>query len=159
MKTFKSLSYVVSALLVTSSAYAALTGSLTISGAVAAATAIVVNQTTGYNSLDLSTTAVDQEVATVREINNTTNGYTVTLSSANAGLLKNGTLGSVTYTAKYNDTSVSLTVAPVTITTGAASNSVVNVLKPFEISFTGVAASTLMVGTYSDTLTFTIAAN
>lgn len=167
MKNLRSYRYNTGAILIVAGMFgllvnqslAATTGNITISGVVSAATAIVVNSVAGYNSLDLSTTASDQAVANVREINNTTNGYTVTLTSQNSGLLKNGTLGSVSYSAKYNGSSVSLSSTPVTITNGAASNSVVNVVKSFQISYTGTAASNLMVGTYSDTLTFTIAAN
>lgn len=138
--------------------FSATSGNITISGNVAAATAIVVTSVAGYNALDLSTTAADLAVANVREINNTLNGYTVTLASANSGSLKNGTLGSVSYTAKYNGVAATLSSTPVTVTTSPASNSVVNVLKGFAISYTGQPAQDLMVGTYSDTLTFTIAA-
>lgn len=139
--------------------YAALTGSITISGSISAATAIVVSTVAGYNSLDLTTTATDQNVATVREINNTAAGYSVTLTSANAGKLKNGSLGQVTYTAKYNGSAVTLAASPQTVTTQGSQSAVVNVVKNFAISYTGTAAQDLMVGTYSDTLTFTIAAN
>ena len=141
-----------------STAFAALTGSITVSGSVPAATAVVVTGVAGYNALDLTTSATDLSVASVREINNTTGGYTVTAASSNSGQLKNGSLGSVAYTAKYNGTSFSLSSTPVTVTTGAASNTVVNVVKSLQISYTGQSAQNLMAGTYSDTLTFTIAA-
>lgn len=156
----KSYKWIVSTLaLMSPSAIAATSGSITISGAVSAATAIVVTSVAGFNNLDLATTQVDLSVANVREINNTTNGYTVTATSTNAGLLKNGTLGSISYTAKYNGTSFTLSTTPQTVTNAAASNVVVNVVKPLVISYTGSAPETHMVGTYSDTLTFTIAAN
>jgi len=157
MKTRASV-LVASLTLLSTVGFSATSGNITISGNVAAATAIVVTSVSGYNALDLSTTAADQAVANVREINNTLNGYTVTLASANSGQLKNGTLGAVTYTAKYNGTSATLSSTPVTVTTSPASTSVINVVKSFAISYTGQPAQDLMVGTYSDTLTFTIAA-
>jgi hypothetical protein len=140
-------------------AFAGTTGSVTISGVVPAATAIVVTGSTGYNNLDLSTSATNLQVASVVETNNTTNGYTVTLASQNSGALKNGTLGSVAYTAQYNGTAVTLSSSAVSVTTAPAANTVVNATKAFKVSYTGVPAANLMVGTYSDTLTFTISAN
>lgn len=151
--------FIILGLLVSAVSFAATTGSITISGSIPAATAIVVTPVTGYNALDLTTTAVDTQVATVREINNTPNGYLIKLTSQNAGALKNGTLGNVSYTAKYNASTVTLSSTAQTIVTSPASNSVVNVLKNFTVSYTGQAADTLMQGTYSDTLTFTIIAN
>lgn len=153
------LTAVLTATLVAAPAMAALTGSIQISGVIPAATAIVVTGVTGYNNLDLTTTAADQSVATVKEINNTTNGYTVTLTSQNAGKLKNGNLGSVSYTAKYDNSTVNLSATPSLIVNSPASNTVVATTHNFKVSYTGTAAANLMVGTYSDTLTFTIAAN
>lgn len=155
----KKISALVLGLVCTASAHAVLTGSVTIQGAVGAATAIVVTPQNNYNSLDLATTVSDLTVANVREINNTAAGYTVTLTSANSGQLKNGSLGQIAYTAKYNTAAVTLSSTPQVITTQGAQTGVVNVLKAFAISYTGTPAQDLMVGTYSDTLTFTIAAN
>ena len=141
------------------SAYAATTGSIAISGSVPASTALVLTTVSGYNALNLSVTAANQPVANVQELNNTLNGYTVTLSSQNAGTLKNGTLGSLAYTARYNNAAVTLSSTAVAITTSGATTAVVNLTKPLTVSYTGVAASDMMQGTYSDTLTFTITAN
>ena len=135
------------------------TGNIILSGAVAAATNIAVTGVVPYSALDLSVTQTNLLVANVTEVNNTTNGYTVTLTSANAGTLKNGTFGSIIYTAQYNGVSANLSTTPVNITTGAASNTVVNAIKTLKISYTGVPAASVMVGTYSDTLTFTIVGN
>lgn len=140
-------------------AQAALTGNVTIQGTVAAATAITVTSVTGYNSLDLSSSQTNLLVANIREVNNTAAGYSVTLTSSNAGSLKNGSIGSLAYTATYDDVAVTLSSTPQTVTTGGASTAVVNTVKPFKISYTGTAAENLMQGSYSDTLTFTIAAN
>lgn len=144
---------------ITGTVHAALTGSITLQGSVGAATAIVVTPQNNYNALDLATTVSNLNVANVREINNTAAGYKVTLVSANAGKLKNGTLGQVSYTAKYNGNAVTLSASPQQITNQGPQTGVVNVVKAFTINYTGTPAADLMVGTYSDTLTFTIAAN
>jgi hypothetical protein len=143
-------------LLLASSVIAATNGSIMISGNVNAATALVVTSETGYNALALSTGATNQKVATVREINNTANGYTLTLSSANAGKLRLGTQD-INYSATYDNTSVNLTLAGVIVTNQGAQTSPINVTKDFKITFAGVDESLYMQGTYSDTLTFTIA--
>lgn len=143
----------------TSSAMAATTGSLTIQGVVPAVVAITVTGQGTYNNLSLSTTAADLLVANVVEQSNDGLGYKVTVASANAGLLKNGTLGQVTYTAKYNATVFTLSTTPVQVTNQGPQTTVVNVTKPLVISYTGVPAVNMMSGTYSDTLTFTITAN
>jgi hypothetical protein len=147
------------AALFTNQAFAALTGSITLQGSVAATTSITVTAQAGYNSLNLHATQSNLLVATVNEQNNTAAGYTVTLASNNSGKLKNGALGEVTYTARYNGSSVSLSSSPVTITTQGAQSAVVDLNKNLDVSYTGIPAAQLMAGTYSDTLTFTIASN
>lgn len=138
---------------------AAVTGTITLAGIVPASTAIIVTPVAPYNNLVLSTAQTNLLVATVNEQNNTTLGYSVTLSSTNAGKLKNGTLGQITYTARYNSTSVTLSVAPIVVTTQGAQSAVVNVIKNFDVSYAATPAISTMAGTYSDTLTFTIIAN
>lgn len=138
---------------------AATSGTVTLSGSVPAATAIVVTGVSGYNSLDLSTTASDLAVASIREINNTANGYRVTVASTTGGALKNGTLGSIPYTAKYGGSTVTLSTTPAVVTNTGSTTSVVNVVKSLQVSYSGTDLSTLMQGSYSDTLTFTISAN
>jgi hypothetical protein len=139
--------------------WAATVGLITITGTVPGLTSITVTPLAGYNTIDLSSTAVDLPVADVRERNNTPLGYNVKLTSQNAGVLKNGTLGSIPYTAKYGTNAVTLSTTPVTVTTQGPQNSVVNVVRQFKISFTGVPHENVMAGAYSDTLTFTITAN
>lgn len=140
-------------------AMAALVGNITLQGTVAASTSITVDAEPGYNSLNLHSDQSNLLVATVIESNNTAAGYTVTLSSANAGKLKNGSLDEISYTARYDGVAVTLSAAPVTITNQGAQTDVVNVAKEFDISYTGAPADELMAGTYSDTLVFTIASN
>lgn len=140
------------------SADAATVGSITLRGTVPASTSIAITATAPSNALDLSQSQVDLPVANVREIDNTTGGYRVTLASTNGGALKNGALGSVAYSARYGGQSIVLNSSGTIVTKSGPSNAVVNVLKALTISYTGVAPETLIAGAYSDTLTFTITA-
>lgn len=140
-------------------ASAATTGSVVLSGSIPANTSIAVTPTGSYNNLDLTTAANDLLVANVLEKNNTANGYTVTISSLNAGKLKNGTLGQITYTAKYNGTNAPLNGTPSSITTQGAQTVPINTSKQLTISYPAQDPNTLMQGSYTDTLTFTITAN
>ncbi len=136
------------------SAYAASVGTITLSGNVPAAVALVVPGST--LNLDLSTTAVDLPVGSVREISNVRTGYIVTLSSANAGLLKSTPIDSMPYSLKYNSVPVTLSISPVTVTSVASSVSVINILKSLSISYTGLPHQERMEGTYSDIITLSI---
>lgn len=142
-----------------SSSFGATSGTITLQGAVANSVSIQVNGMANYNSLDLSATVTDLSVANVIERSNVATGYKVTLASSNSGALKNGTAGSLAYTAKYNGSSVILSSTPQTVTNVTSQSSIANVTKQLAISYTGAAAETMVAGTYSDTLTFTIAAN
>lgn len=144
---------------ITTSALAATSGIITLQGVVPKVVAVTVTGVPPFNALDLTTTQTNLPVANINEQSNDTNGYTVTAASANDGQLKNGAVGSIAYTARYNAVSFALTVTPVTITTVAGSVAVVNVTKSLTISYTGTPSASNMSGTYSDTLTFTIAAN
>ncbi len=155
----KILSTLITVMIISTNALAATVGSITLSGNIPGATAIVVVAEAGYDSLDLSTTQTNTKIATVREINNTAAGYAVTLASTNSGALKNGSVGSITYSATYNDVSVTLSSTPVTVTSQGAQSSIINVTKDLDISYKGVNTEDYMAGTYSDTLTFTISAN
>lgn len=140
------------------SAMAATQGSVILQGTVAKVVSLSVTGIGTYNALDLSATATDLDVATIDEASNDPSGYTVTLASSNSGALKNGNIGSVNYTAKYAGTSVTLSSTAQTITNAGTTTSTVSASKTLSVSYSGQALSNLMAGTYSDTLTFTIAA-
>lgn len=139
--------------------FAATNGSIFLSGSIPKVVSVTVTPVAGYNNLDFTTTATNLVVANITEQSNVQAGYTITCSSANAGLLKNGLVDSIPYTAGYNGTSFSLSSTPVVISNNGSTNSVVNVTKPLTINYTGVSHVDKMDGTYSDTLTFTIIAN
>jgi hypothetical protein len=144
-------------------AQAATSGQIVISGTVAANTAILVTPMTGYNTLNLAAGGTNVQVATVRETNNTRQGYTVTLTSANAGHLKNiqssTTVGDVAYTARYNGSPATLSSSGATVTTQATQNGVVSLDKILDVSFAADASGQLVSGSYTDTLTLVIAGN
>ena len=72
--------------------------------------------------------------------------------------MKNGTLDELTYTLKYDNASVTLSTTAQNAKSVTAAG-VHNDSSEVSISYTGKNAEDMVEGTYSDTLTFTIAAN
>jgi hypothetical protein len=141
-------------------ARAATTGSanITIQGSIPTSVGITVVGSGSYNNLALTSAASDLQVAVVTEKSNDTAGYTVTMASANAGAFKNGALGTITYTAKYNGTAVTLSATPQTVTDTSSATALVNAAKNVSVSFAAQVPDSLVAGAYSDQLTFAIAA-
>lgn len=150
--------YIIGLMLLSCNGYAALVGSVILSGVVPVVVAITVTGQGVYNNLNLSTSQTNLLVVNVVEQSNDTNGYKVTLASTNSGKLVNGS-NNLAYTAQYNNVTVALSSTPVTVTTQGAQSTVVNVTKGLTVSYTGVSSASMMSGTYTDTLTFTVAAN
>jgi hypothetical protein len=82
----------------------------------------------------------------------------VSVSSANQGKLVHQSVSSstVNYTLRYNASSVNLASGQ---TFTYATGGLANVNRNVDISYTGVPHESLVEGQYSDTVTFTIAAN
>jgi hypothetical protein len=154
-------SLVVTALIAlsTSPAFSATTGTLLLQGVVAKKVAIVVTAAAVASALDLETSQTDLKVATVNEQSNSKTGYKVTIASTNLGKLKRTDGAEVfAYTLKYGGSNVGLTTAAgTTFTTSSAAS--VNVNKDLNVSYSGVAAESMVEGTYADTLTLNIASN
>jgi hypothetical protein len=135
------------------------TGNINLSGTVSGNTEITISGTGGAGSLDLSGNQIDLKIADINEKTNKKAGYTVTLTSANIGVLKNGTLDSIPYSIKYG---VAGSLANVTLNgSGAATVTDVSdktgstgVNKELRISYT---IDFPAEGTYTDTITLTIA--
>jgi hypothetical protein len=157
------------ALAVAAPSFALPSGSLTLSGSIAAINDIVITPAPGIASLDLTVNQTDLLVATVNEKSNRRVGYTVTLASlAAAGLSGNpffkGANGANTdvlsYSFKYGPAGslagFSLTSGSAIITSTSAKTGAAGVDKELRISYNGAAAF-LNEDTYSDTLTLTIA--
>ncbi len=147
--------------------FAAPTATLTLQGSVPGVLDISVTPAANATSLDLTTDQSNLTVATVTERSNQKNGYTVTLQSANAAASGGNTAyfkstdatvsDTLNYTLSYGGTGVAFTsgVATITDTTGKTTGT--GTTNNLNISYTGSTAN-LTASTYSDTLTFTIAA-
>lgn len=145
--------------LTTTSTFAATSGTLLLQGIVAQKVSVTVTAQSVASALNLSATQSDLKVGSVNEQSNSKTGYKLTISSANLGKLKRTDGSEVfAYSLKYGGSSVALsTAAGTTITNNIGA--VVNVNKDLNVSYTGVAAETMVEGTYQDTLTLNIAAN
>jgi hypothetical protein len=147
-------------LTLTTTSFAATSGTLLLQGIVAKKVSIVVTPQAVASALVLETSQTDLKVATAVEQSNSSTGYKVTVSSANLGKLKRTDGSEVfSYTLKYGGASVGLSTAAGSVVANSSSASVVNVSKDMAISYTGVAAETMVEGTYADTLTVNIASN
>jgi hypothetical protein len=109
----------------------------------------------GYNITDLTVSGSQTPIANVRENCNNSNGYTVSLSSANSGtylgkLYDSSSGNSLNYTIYYNGSPLSSTV--ITNANNAADTS-----KNLSISYSSN-SSLAPSSSYSDTLNFTITA-
>ena len=142
-------------LLLTTSTFAATTGTLILKGTVPQLLDILVTPEPFATTLPLSTTQADSLVAEVRERSNSATGYTVSVSSANLGKLVHETVltSTVNYSLKYNGQTVNLLTGSTfsELTRGVKNRDV-------EISYTGVPEIDLTEGEYTDTVTFTIVA-
>ena len=127
-------------------------------GMVAQKMSLAVSAASIASSLDLATSQTDLVVASVNEKSNSNSGYKVTISSINLSKLKRtGGSDVLAYTMKYNGTVVALAGAAGTTITNSAATAV-NLNKDVAISYTGIATESMVEGTYSDTVTFSIAA-
>lgn len=140
-------------LLFASSALAASSGSLVLSGSVATNCSLSVNS--NNTNLDIVGGESNKLVATISENCNDPNGYKVSVSSSNNGYLVNGNT-KTPYALSYDggpavsliSNQVAKTVNSLTSATSTASNVSVNV----------TALTNALAGTFSDTLIFTITA-
>ena len=151
----KSTLFALPVLFLSFTALAASSGTLLLKGTILPTLSISVTPETVASALDLTTTQSATKVATVQEKSNSNTGYKVTISSQNAGKLKNGAQ-LFPYTLTYAGSALNL-AAPVVQNNSAAAAVTVN--KDVNISYTGVPEAQLVAGDYSDTVTFSIAAN
>ncbi|MBY0515836.1 MAG: fimbrial protein [Bacteriovoracaceae bacterium] len=140
------------------SAFAATSGTLLLKGTVPRLLDITVTAAPIAATLPLNTTQTNTQVAVVNEKSNSKTGYKVSISSANLGKLVHESVSTsvVNYSLRYNSSSVNLATGQTFTYSGAGSN---NNNRNVDISYTGIAHDLLIEGDYSDTVTFTIAAN
>lgn len=146
-------------LVLTTTSFAATTGTLLLQGMVAQKMSLTVSAQAAASALDLSTSQTDLAVASVQEQSNSKTGYKVNIASANLGKLKRTDGSDVfSYTLKYNGSAVNLSSAiGATITNSTVGAA--NVNKDVTVSYTGIAPEQMVEGTYADTVTFSISAN
>lgn len=139
-------------------------GTLTIQGTVPVTASISVAPLSGYNTLDIVNGVSAQDVANITEKTNDKNGYTVTMTSLNAGASGNSlfladTAGgtgtdTVPYSLAYNGVPVTFANGSATLTDATGRTLQAGVVKALAVT---IAASWVNSATYADTLTFTIA--
>lgn len=148
----------------TVSVFSGTTGNLTVSGTVPEILEINVITAAGANNLDLTQTVSDLHIGDVVERSNVLAGYTVTVSSANASSGSPTFVGSdpsnsdtMTYTLKYDGSAVVFSGGSALISDVGTKTTTTGSTKSLNISYDG-GSNFLNADTYSDTLTFTIAA-
>lgn len=164
MKRGKWLIVAIAALLACSPVFANTTATLIIQGTVPGVLDISVAADSVSRSLDLSANGTFT-IASVTERSNKRAGYTVTLTSENAAASASGmpvlkssdatNTDSVPYMLTYGAATVALSGGSAVISDAATKTPAAGISKPLGISYVG---QFLFEDTYSDTLTFTIAA-
>lgn len=160
MKLNKKFFIVASALSLSGLAHAATSGTLTLQGTIGQELSISVVPTDStpndgtYSGLDL-TSNTDIEVANVREVSNAQSGYKVLVS--HEGKLRNQSDNSKIFNYKlvYENAEVN---AGNNIEVASVSGGVYDVNKKIRVRYQGVAAASLVSGSYAETVTFTIQA-
>ncbi len=145
------------------SANATSTGTLTLSGSVAAVNDIVVNPN-GTNNTNLNITAGEsaKNVASVAESSNDISGYKIQMYSANGGQLQLAGQPSkyTTYQISYaggSYTTPPLAASPSTVKNVSSLSALTTANSAVAVNVT--AYPTALAGTYSDTVTFSIIGN
>ncbi|MDA3812507.1 MAG: hypothetical protein PF518_19490 [Spirochaetaceae bacterium] len=162
---FKKVLIIISLITITTTmAYTATTGNLTISGTVPEILEISVISAAGSTNLDLTQNITDLHIGDVIERSNVLTGYTVSISSANAATgaphfkSSNPTnADTLDYTLKYNGAAIAFAGGSSLISDVNSKTATLGSTKALNISYDGT-VNFLNSDTYSDTLTFTIAA-
>jgi hypothetical protein len=108
-------------------------------------------------NLPLDSSQTGTKIATVLEKSNSNTGYKVNISSANQGVLvrENGS-EQFPYSLSYDGVSLDLSQSVEQVHSSA---SAVAASKDLEITYTGIDTEEMVEGNYTDTITFSIAAN
>ena len=131
------------------------TGTLSLSGSVAAITTITVTPDANASALPVGVATTNLKIATVVELSNSKAGYTVTLSSANGGaLMETSGTDSQAYTLTYGSNPVTFTSGTATLTSSSTRSA--TAAGSTNILYISFPASFLNADTYTDSLTFTI---
>jgi len=109
---------------------------------------------TNTNSIDLTKGATSLAVATVGEKCNLSNGFKISITSANAGSLVDTAGNKVPYTIRYDNSGTRALTTATVLTRTAAQRTVST--KTFSV--TVPAKTNAIAGSYADTITVSIAA-
>ena len=156
------ITLVILALATAAAALAASNGSLTLIGFVPEEHSLSLTDASGRAPAgELPASGEDIELARIVEINNAPGVFVVTIGSKNLGLLKSPDDVGPAYTLTSNTSAVSLSDGPATIESGfrAAGTKTVHVLNIHLVSRTPAELARMANGKYSDTLTFSVAAD
>ncbi len=144
--------------------FAATTGNLIISGTVPVILDVAVLAAAGSTSLDLTKNETDLHIGDVVERSNVITGYTVTVSSANASTgaphfkgADPSNTDTLDYTLKFDGSPITFTGGSALISDVTSKTATLGSTKALNLSYDGT-SDFLNADSYSDTLTFTIAA-
>jgi hypothetical protein len=149
--------------LLASAAVAASSGTLTLSGTVAAVNDISISANGSNNtSLNILNGETGKNVASVTESSNDLNGYKIQMYSANGGQLQLAGQPSkhTTYQISYGGgtyTTPPLAASPATVKNVSSLSTLTNATSPVMVNV--AAYPSALAGTYSDTVTFAIIGN
>ena len=147
-------------ILLTSAAFAANTGTLVISGVVTAVNDLLIAPTPEATTLNITGGETGRLVAAVQETSNSLTGYNIKMRSANASKLVHGTdpSKSTAYTISYDSgAAVSLTTSDQIVKNISSLTGLTTVSSNVNVNVTAYPLAP--AGTYSDTITISIAAN
>jgi len=148
------------ALLFVGSAHAASSGELTISGTVVPVNELEITPNADATNLNILLGETNKLVASVSETSNNLTGYKISMRSVNTSKLVHGVDSSKTtaYTISYDGgTAVSLTTSDQEVKNVTSLDGLTTVSSNVNVNVT--AYPTAPAGTYSDTVTISIAAN
>lgn len=148
-------------LLVSVTVLAAPTGTLNLSGTVAAINSLVVTPNgTNNTTLNIATGVTNLNVASVQETSNDPLGYKITLQSSNAGFLQLSTNAAIktAYQVSYNGAAAITPTATAQVVKSVASLTQ-QTTATSAVTVTSSPLANPLAGTYSDTLTIAIVAN
>jgi hypothetical protein len=148
------------ALLLSTSVFAASTGTLVISGTVAPINDLSITVDAAANNLNITGGEVGKKVATVSETSNSLTGYSISMRSANGSQLKHTVDSSkqTSYTVSYDGGAyTTLSTSDQVVKNSGSLSGLTS--DSSEVKVNVVAHPTAPAGVYSDTITISISAN
>jgi len=135
------------------------TGTLTLRGTVPNSNQITVIPIGATNvNLNIITGETGKIIAEITQDSNNPTGYTLSITSLNGGVLKNGAINGPSYTISYNgEPDIVPTTTPIVIKVVSSLRSRMETTGALRITFPGMPNA--LAGTFSDILTFELTVN